>query len=92
MANGAKKRHKRKNIPTETATNPVFPPSLIPAPDSMYDVVLDVPNIEPTIVAIESEKTAFWIFSTFPFLSIFPDKLATDVRVPAVSKNQQIKL
>ena len=35
LANGAKNRHKRKNIPTETATNPVFPPSLIPAPDSI---------------------------------------------------------
>ena len=35
LANGAKNRHKRKNTPTETATNPVFPPSLIPAPDSI---------------------------------------------------------
>ena len=78
LASGAKNKHSKKNIPTVTATRPVFPPSFMPAPDSIYEVVLDVPNIDPIIVAIESEKTAFSIFSTLKFLRY--------------QKNQQIKL
>ena len=63
-----------------------MPPSFTPAPDSIYEVVLDVPTTAPTVVATESAKTALPIPSTFPSLSTLPVRLATDVSVPAVSK------
>ena len=52
----------------------------------MYDVVLEVPTNAPIVVAVESAKTALPIPSTFPSWSTLPVKLATEVRVPAVSK------
>ena len=58
--------HNKNNMPTVTAVSPVLPPSLIPAPDSMYDVVLVVPAKAPTAVATESARTAFSIPSTLP--------------------------
>ena len=47
-ANGAKNKHNANNTATVTAVSPVLPPSLIPAPDSMYDVVFEVPANAPT--------------------------------------------
>ena len=50
-ANGAKNKHSANNTATVTAVSPVLPPSLIPAPLSMYEVVLLVPANAPTDVA-----------------------------------------
>ena len=83
-ANGAKTKHNANNTATVTAVNPVLPPSLIPAPDSMYDVVLEVPANAPTVVAVESASKALSIPSTSPFLLTLPVKLATLVSVPAL--------
>ena len=47
-ANGANTKHNANNTATVTAVSPVLPPSLIPAPLSMYDVVLEVPANAPT--------------------------------------------
>ena len=80
-----------KRTATVTAVNPVLPPSLIPAPDSIYEVVFDVPAKAPTVVATESAKTALPIPSTLPSLSTFPVRLATEVNVPAVSKKSTNK-
>jgi hypothetical protein len=44
---GAKKMDKRKQIPVVRAVSPVFPPSVIPAPDSMKAVTGDVPKRAP---------------------------------------------
>ena len=59
---------------------------MTPAPDSMYEVVFEVPANAPTVVATESANTAFPIPSTLPSLSTLPVKFATDVYVHAVSK------
>ena len=47
---------------------------------------MEVPTNAPIVVAVESAKTALPIPSTFPSWSTLPVKLATEVRVPAVSK------
>ena len=85
-ANGAANKHNANNAATVTAVNPVLPPSLIPAPDSIYDVVFEVPARAPTVVATESASNALSIPSTSPSSLTFPVRLATDVKVPAVSK------
>ena len=51
----------------------------------MYEVVFDVPAKAPTDVATESDNNALSIPSTSPFLLTLPVKLATEVKVPAVS-------
>ena len=88
-ANGARNKQAPNNTATVTAVSPVLPPSLIPAPLSIYDVVFDVPTKAPAEVATESARRAFSIPLTSPFSSTFPVRLATLVSVPAVSKNQQ---
>ena len=84
-ANGAKNRQAKNSTATVTAVSPVFPPSLIPAPLSIYDVVFDVPASAPTDVATESDSNALSIHSTSPFLFTLPVRFATEVKVPAVS-------
>ena len=90
-ANGAKKRHAANSAATVTAVKPVRPPSLIPAPLSMYEVVLDVPTNAPTTVAAESASHALSISSTSPSSLILPVRLATEVNVPAVSRKSTNK-
>ena len=91
-ANGAKIRHAKNSTATVTAVSPVFPPSLIPAPDSIYDVVFDVPINAPTVVAVESASNALSMPSTSPvFLLTLPVRFATEVNVPAVSKKSTNK-
>ena len=85
-ANGAKTKQAKNNTATVTDVNPVLPPSLIPEPDSIYDVVFDVPARAPTDVATESANKALSMPSTSPFLLTLPVRLATLVSVPAVSK------
>src|SRR5699024_12047085 len=49
--NGENSRASRKNAAVTTEANPVRPPTPTPDDDSTYDVVVDVPTIEPTTVA-----------------------------------------
>ena len=70
-ANGANTKHNANNTATVTAVSPVLPPSLIPAPLSIYDVVLLVPTKAPTVVAVESANKALSIPSTSPFFIDF---------------------
>jgi hypothetical protein len=51
---GAKKIDIRKQVPVVMAVNPVFPPSAIPAPDSMNAVTGDTPNNEPIEILMAS--------------------------------------
>ncbi len=44
---GAKKMEMKKQTPVVMAVSPVFPPSLIPAPDSMKAVTGGVPKRAP---------------------------------------------
>lgn len=44
---GAKNREMRKHKPVVIAVRPVFPPSAMPAPDSIYAVTGDVPRMLP---------------------------------------------
>ena len=85
-ANGANIRQAANSTATVTAVRPVRPPSLIPAPLSIYDVVFDVPANAPTTVAVESASNARSISSTSPSSLILPVRLATEVSVPAVSR------
>lgn len=76
-----------KNIPpTTTLENPVLAPTEAPDNDSIYDVVLVVPNIEPTHVAIESATKALEPFSIDPSSLTSPTFDPTATKVPAVSK------
>lgn len=51
---GAKKMQMRKQTPVVMAVRPVFPPSAIPAPDSMNAVTGDVPKRAPMDMQNES--------------------------------------
>lgn len=51
---GAKKREIKKQVPVVIAVSPVFPPSAIPAPDSMKAVTGETPNNAPTEMQMES--------------------------------------
>jgi hypothetical protein len=51
---GAKNMHIKKQTPVVMAVRPVFPPSAIPAPDSMKAVTGDVPKSAPIEMHTES--------------------------------------
>ena len=55
---GAKKIDSAKKHETNTEVRPVRPPAAMPADDSTYVVVFDVPQIAPIYVATESAKSA----------------------------------
>src|SRR5699024_10720786 len=54
LNSGEKNNARMKNPAATTAVNPERPPAPAPAVDSIYDVVVDVPNIDPVTVAAES--------------------------------------
>lgn len=56
--NGLKKIANKKQRPVTTLANPVRAPTATPEVDSIYEVVVVVPKIAPTIVANESENRA----------------------------------
>lgn len=51
---GAKKREIKKQSPVVMAVRPVFPPSAIPAPDSMNAVTGETPKSAPMLMQMES--------------------------------------
>lgn len=57
-AMGHKNNDNKNMIPVTTATKPVLPPSSMPAADSIYAVVVDVPITAPIVVANASVANA----------------------------------
>src|SRR5215470_5984487 len=57
-ATGEKNIARTKSAATVTAVKPVRPPSLTPVALSMYVTTVDVPKIEPAMVAIASADSA----------------------------------
>lgn len=51
---GAKKSEIKKQIPVVMAVSPVFPPSAIPAPDSINAVTGETPRSAPMVMQMES--------------------------------------
>src|SRR5690606_6655583 len=91
---GEKNNAKTKNPAVTTEVNPVLPPAETPAVDSTYDVVVEVPNVAPTIVATESADSALPILGSFPSFKS-PAFFVTATKVPAVSKksiNKSVKI
>ena len=71
-----------KRTPTTKAVRPVLPPSATPAEDSTKVVTVEVPQMAPVQVAMESQRRAFWMFLTSPVSSSRPLSLPADWQVP----------
>ena len=71
--NGKIRIERRKRTAVVTAVKPVRPPAEIPAADSTYVVVFEVPKMAPIDVPIASAKSALSIFELkpVPFSSAF---------------------
>ena len=82
---GDKNRDNPKRIAVVTAVRPVLPPSDTPDALSTNVVVVDVPRIAPTDVAIASDISAGLIFGNLPFSSSIPAFVLTPMIVPNVS-------
>src|SRR5699024_6243361 len=94
LNNGEKHKANRKNPAATTAVNPVRPPAPTPAVDTISEVVVDVPKIDPATVAVESANKAFPARGSLLFL-IKLACVATATSVPAVSKkstNKKVKI
>ena len=87
---GEKNNANKNNTPVTIAANPVLAPAATPEEDSTYDVTVEVPKIEPTIVAIESEINAFPARGNLLSLTK-PAWFATATNVPALSKKSTNK-
>ena len=83
--NGAKGIDIKNRIPIIKEVKPDFPPDSIPAADSMYTTVVEVPKNGAKIEARLSEIKALFILITFPFF-IRLALLANPVIVPTPSK------
>ena len=75
----------RNSTPVTTEAKPVRPPCSIPAADSIYEVVVDVPQTAPNMVAAASIISSRSSFSMLPFSSTRPAGGATASRVPMLS-------
>src|SRR5690625_2401714 len=94
LNSGEKNNAKMKNPAVTTDAKPVLPPTPTPAEDSTYAVVVEVPTIEPTTVAVESANSALPALGNL-LSFIKPAWLATATSVPAVSKkstNKKVKI
>ena len=92
--NGLKNNANKKQTPVTILANPVLAPTATPEVDSIYDVVVVVPNTDPTIVAKESENNALPALGNL-LSFINPACVATATNVPAVSKksmNKNVKI
>ena len=92
--NGLKNNANKKQIPVTILANPVLAPTATPEVDSIYDVVVVVPNTEPTIVALKSQRITLFQLSVICYLSSIL-LAATATNVPAVSKksmNKNVKI
>src|SRR5574344_980296 len=96
----AKNALNMKQIEVTTEVRPVLPPAPIPAADSTYVVVFDVPNIAPIDVAVASANNALSIFDEKPglFSKAFvssseniPVLIPVPIKVPIVSNVSDIE-
>jgi len=82
---GARNRASKKNAAVVSEVRPVFPPSATPEALSTYVVTVLVPNTAPTVVPMESAKSACFTRGTFPSSSSIPALEETPTSVPTVS-------
>jgi hypothetical protein len=82
---GEKKSATAKQHAIENAVRPERPPCATPAALSTYVVVVDVPRIAPTVVAIASAINACLRRRILPFSSTICDFVHTPMSVPTVS-------
>ena len=87
---GKKNNAKMKHAAVTNEAKPVFAPAATPALDSTKEVVVEVPNTAPTIVAMESETNALPAFGSLPSFTN-PAWFATATSVPALSKKSTNK-
>lgn len=73
---GAKKMEMMKQTPVVIAVKPVFPPSAIPAPDSMNAVTGETPNNAPMEMQMASVQYAMVALGNEPSFSTTPEKRA----------------
>ncbi len=85
-SSGENSRVTRNSAAVVTEVNPVRPPALTPAEDSMYEVVVEVPATAPPMVATASETRARLPLGSLPSSPIRPAWVVTPISVPAVSK------
>jgi hypothetical protein len=84
---GAKKIAIKKQTPVVTAVSPVFPPSAIPAADSINAVTGDVPRSEPIEMLIASVQYASVDRGKSPVeSSTTPENRAIEYSVPVQSR------
>ena len=82
---GAMNMHSRKATPQVNAVRPVRPPASTPDADSTKVVTVDVPVQAPTMVPMESESRASFIWGILPFSSSMSAREAVPTSVPMVS-------
>ena len=75
----------KNNNPVVIAVKPVLPPEATPEALSTKVVVVDVPKIAPTTVAIASARRAPFIRGNLPSLSSILASVDTPISVPSVS-------
>jgi len=84
---GAKKMETKKHSAVVIEVRPVLPPSIIPAPLSMYATEGETPNNAPTEIAAASVQYANVDLSKSPVSGLTaPEKRAMLYRVPVQSK------
>lgn len=83
---GAKNKEIKKHIPVVIAVRPVFPPSAMPAPDSMKAVTGLTPKSDPIEIIIASVQYANVDLGKSPVSgSTTPENLAMEYRVAVQS-------
>ena len=85
LISGAKKGAIKNRMPTIIDERPVLAPAEIPEADSIYVVIVLVPNREPNIVEIASEPRIFSIPEMFPFFFTSFASYAQAIMVPTES-------
>src|SRR5574344_420572 len=87
---GEKNAAMMKQTAMEKEVRPERPPSLTPAADSTYVVVVEAPTHAPAVVAMASAKRALFTPGILPSSLIMPALPITPIRVPMVS-NRSMK-
>src|SRR5699024_7402297 len=94
LRSGEKNNAYKKNPAVTTDANPVRAPAPTPDVDSTKEVVVDVPIVAPTTVAVESASNALPARGNLLSFIKFA-RVATATSVPAVSKkstNKKVKI
>lgn len=82
---GARNKARKKNRAVTAEVNPERPPTATPAVLSITVVTVEVPNIAPIVVPMESANNAYFIRGIFPLESVNPAFMEVPNKVPKVS-------